>query len=143
MKQEPVEREHKAVELLEWRRNEVENREEEFVQPVHNNETLYTNILDALPINIFLEDRPGRRVYANKQAFESNYEEIAEQIRESDNPSYTLTGKKMIKELTSNEEYLLGFSIDITDRVKAEQQLHESEQTFRMVFDQATFYSNV
>ncbi|WP_416827975.1 diguanylate cyclase domain-containing protein [Ectobacillus polymachus] len=137
MKQEPVEREHKAEELLEWRRDEVENREKEFVQPVHNNETLYTNILDALPINIFLEDRQGRRVYANKQAYESNHEEIAEQIRESDNQSYAFTGKKMIKELSSNEEYLLRFSIDLTDRVKAEQQLCESEQTFRMFFDQA------
>jgi PAS domain S-box-containing protein len=54
--------------------------------------------------------------------------------------SYVFTGKKIIhneEESSSNENLLLGFSIDITARVQAEQQLRASEEKFRKLVDQA------
>jgi hypothetical protein len=48
--------------------------------------------------------------------------------------SYVFTGKKIIhseEESRSNENLLLGFSIDITARVQAEQQLRASEEKFK------------
>jgi two-component system sporulation sensor kinase A len=54
--------------------------------------------------------------------------------------SYVYTGKKIIHSeevSSSNDNLLLGFSIDITARVQAEQQLRVSEEKFRKLVDQA------
>jgi two-component system sporulation sensor kinase A len=54
--------------------------------------------------------------------------------------SYVFTGKKILhaeEESKSNESLLLGFSIDITARVQAEQKLKASEEKFKKLVDQA------
>jgi two-component system sporulation sensor kinase A len=54
--------------------------------------------------------------------------------------SYVFTGKKIIhaeEESKSNEDLLLGYSINITARVLAEQKLRASEEKFRKLVDQA------
>jgi two-component system sporulation sensor kinase A len=54
--------------------------------------------------------------------------------------SYVFTGKKIIhaeEESKSHESLLLGYSINITARVQAEQQLRASEEKFRMLVEQA------
>lgn len=151
-----------------------ENKHEEFLRKLKGNESLNLKILDALPINIFLEDREGRTIFANKQACKCNnakLEEligktvydffplyIANQMRTDDlevwqqkqlitkesivgfqgQESHMFTGKTVIPSDESNEEFLLGFGLDISDRVNAEKRLRDSEEKFRNLVIQAT-----
>ncbi|MBP3953593.1 EAL domain-containing protein [Bacillus suaedae] len=120
-------------------------------------ESLNVNILDALPINIFLEDQDGRTVFANKVTCESNGltldevvgktvfdifpNKIAKKVREHDlevwksnklitkeeitgfkgETCYMYTGKTIVQ--FGDESLLLGFALDITARVKAEEKI--------------------
>jgi diguanylate cyclase (GGDEF)-like protein/PAS domain S-box-containing protein len=153
--------------------SQSENKKDEFLNKLKNNKSLSLKILDALPINIFLEDREGRTLFANKQACKCNglsLEEligktvydffplyIANQNRANDlevwqrkelitneglvgfqgRESYMYTGKTIIRSDETCEEFLLGFGLDITDRVMAEKRLRESEEKFRNLIDQA------
>jgi diguanylate cyclase (GGDEF)-like protein/PAS domain S-box-containing protein len=161
------------IEKLRLRMKESENKKDEFLATLRSNESLNLKILDALPINIFLEDREGRTIFANKQACKRNGMEldelvgktvydffplyIANQMRTDDlevwqqkelitkesilgfqgDESFMYTGKTIIHSDESHEEFLLGFGLDITDRVKAEKQLRDSEEKFRNLVDQA------
>jgi diguanylate cyclase (GGDEF)-like protein/PAS domain S-box-containing protein len=136
-------------------------------------ESFGPTILDALPMNVFLEDSDGRTIFANKQAciangkaleelvgktvFDFFPKHIAENIRKIDlevwkerklitkevtvgfqgQESYMITGKTIIHVDESNQDFLLGFGLDITDRVVAEKMLKESEERFRNLIDQA------
>ncbi|KAB7707539.1 EAL domain-containing protein [Bacillus aerolatus] len=120
---------------------------------------LNIKILNALPVNIFLEDRDGRTVFANKLACEKNGKPldelvgktvfdffspaVAEEIRRHDletwehkqlkireavadfqgKPTHMLTGTTIIQ--AEEEEYLLGFSFDISERVEAEEKMEQ------------------
>jgi diguanylate cyclase (GGDEF)-like protein/PAS domain S-box-containing protein len=53
------------------------------------------------------------------------------------NEHHMIAGKTIIDIKDSNEEYLLGFGLDITDRVRTEILLRESEEKFRSVIEQA------
>ena len=55
-------------EKLLLRIGELEKREKELVEKLRLNESLHSKVLDALPINIFLEDRDGRTIFVNEQA---------------------------------------------------------------------------
>jgi diguanylate cyclase (GGDEF)-like protein/PAS domain S-box-containing protein len=164
-----------ALELdkLRLRMMDLDNKQDEYLEKLRCNESLNLKILDALPINIFLEDRQGRTIFANEQACKRNgmkLEElvgktvydffplyIANQMRTDDlevweqkdlvtreslvgfqgQESYMYTGKTIIHSDETNEEFLLGFGLDITDRVKAEKLLRDSEEKFRNLVDQA------
>jgi diguanylate cyclase (GGDEF)-like protein/PAS domain S-box-containing protein len=151
----------------------LRSKVEELENALHSYESLNHTILDALPINIFLEDPEGRTIFANKQACKLNSKSleelvgktvfdffpkhIAEKQREIDlkvwrerklstdevtvgflgNESYMFTGKTIIHVKESNQDFLLGFGLDITDRVMAEKLLKESEERFRNLIDQA------
>ncbi|MFV8826235.1 EAL domain-containing protein [Alkalihalobacterium sp. APHAB7] len=167
---------------LSRRIEELERREAELLLQLRTEEKLNAKILDALPINIFLEDYEGRTIFANKQACDCNgltseelvgktvfdffTKPIAKKIRQDDihvwkakqlftkevqtdflgQEGYVYTGKTIISiEDELKKEYLLGFALDITDRVKAEKRLKESEELFRKLVDQAAdsfFLSN-
>lgn len=175
MKQPFLNYEIHALELdkLQLNIENMESNQDEFLMKLRNNESLNLKILDALPINIFLEDREGRTIFANKQACKCNgmkLEElvgktvydffplyIANQMRTDDlevwqqkelitketlvgfqgQESFMYTGKTIIHSDESNEEFLLGFGLDINDRVKAEKMLRDSEEKFRNLVDQA------
>ncbi len=55
------------VQKLQLRIKELENRQEELLKKLRDNTSLHSKVLDALPINVFLEDREGRTVFANEQ----------------------------------------------------------------------------
>nr|WP_282434278.1 bifunctional diguanylate cyclase/phosphodiesterase [Bacillus sp. DNRA2] len=50
---------------------------------------------------------------------------------------HMFTGKTILHITESNQDFLLGFGLDITDRVEVEKQLIESEEKFRSVIEQA------
>ncbi|PLS08494.1 sensor domain-containing protein [Neobacillus cucumis] len=161
------------IEKLRSQIAELERQNQELSKQIRIKESLYLSILDALPINIFLEDPEGRTIYANKEACLSNGKslnevigltifdvfprEIAElnraydlevwekrQLITKEFPSgykgeehHMFSGKTIIHIEESNEEFLLGFGLDITDRVKAETRLKESEEKFRSLTEQA------
>jgi diguanylate cyclase (GGDEF)-like protein/PAS domain S-box-containing protein len=144
------------IEHLHLKIKELENREEELLKVLRMHEALHLEILNALPINIFLEDREGRTIFANenvcnmhsksaeelvgKTVFDFFPKAIAENQRAMDlevwkqrklvtkeskaqfagEEKCMLTGKTIIHLNESNNDYMLGFSLDITDRIKAE-----------------------
>lgn len=54
--------------ILHLRIKELENSEEDLLRVLRMHEALHLKILNALPINIFLEDREGRTIFANENA---------------------------------------------------------------------------
>ena len=56
------------LEKLRKRIEELEKREKQLIKRLRLNESLHLKILDALPINIFLEDPEGRTIFVNEQA---------------------------------------------------------------------------
>ncbi|MDM5328460.1 sensor domain-containing diguanylate cyclase [Neobacillus sp. CF12] len=56
------------LEKLKHRIAELENREKQLLKNLRLNISLHSKILDALPINIFLEDPEGRTIFVNNQA---------------------------------------------------------------------------
>lgn len=145
------------IERLQLKIAELENREKNLLKQLRLNSSLYSKILDELPINIFLENREGKTVLANehtcrghgkkledligKTVFDFFPENIAKTQRKIDlevwkqrklltnevkvnfqgKESFMLTGKTIIHLPESEEEYLLGFGIDITEKKKAEE----------------------
>ncbi|MCM3729242.1 EAL domain-containing protein [Neobacillus cucumis] len=152
---------------------ELERQNHELSKQIRVNESLYLSILDALPINIFLEDPEGRTIYANKEVCLSNGVsldkivgktifdyfplEIAKLNRAYDlevwkkrrlitrefpsgykgEEHHMFSGKTIIHIDESDEDFLLGFALEITDRVRAENRLKESEEKFRSLTEQA------
>ncbi|MFK2825694.1 EAL domain-containing protein [Bacillus sp. B190/17] len=122
---------------------------------------LNIEILNALPVHVFLEDRSGRTVFANRIACEKNGKTldeligktvfdffspaVAEKVRRHDVqtwqdkqlrmretivdfngvPTHMLAGTTIIQDEQTGEEYLLGFSFDISERVEAEEKLEK------------------
>jgi PAS domain S-box-containing protein len=54
--------------LLRRRVVELEERERQLLKSLRLNQSLHSKILDALPINVFLEDTEGVTIFANEQA---------------------------------------------------------------------------
>jgi diguanylate cyclase (GGDEF)-like protein/PAS domain S-box-containing protein len=147
------------IERLQLRIEKLENREQELLKELRLNSSLHSMVLDALPINVFLEDVEGRTIFANKQACELNGmnldelvgktifdffpESIADINRKIDlevwrkrslitteaiagfqgKEYFMYSGKTIIQVPESNEEFLLGFGLDITDLKKAEKRI--------------------
>lgn len=159
---------------LQARISMLENRNEELSKKLRINQSLYLSVLDSLPMNIFLEDREGHTIFANKQAciahgtrledligktvFDFFPPSIAEINRAYDlevwsqrklvskemlagfqgKEHHMYSGKTIIHLDESKEDFLLGFGLDISDRVAAEERLRESEEKFRSVIEQAS-----
>jgi diguanylate cyclase (GGDEF)-like protein/PAS domain S-box-containing protein len=152
---------------------ELDRKNKELSKQIRINESLYRNVLDALPMNIFLENPEGQTIFANKQACQVNGrnldelygktvfdffpQAIAQANRDFDlevwkqrrlitkeilagfkgKEHHMYTGKTIIHINESGDDFLLGFALDITDRVKTEELLRESEEKFRSVIEQA------
>lgn len=147
------------VEKLRRRVEELEAREELLLKSLRRNKSLHSKILNALPINIFLEDLDGRTMFVNEQVckahgvaaenlegktvFDFFPKTIAARLREIDlevwekrilktnevvtefqgKKGHMLTGKTIIHLEESNQDYLLGFGLDITDLKNAEEKI--------------------
>ncbi|WHY01896.1 GGDEF domain-containing protein [Neobacillus sp. DY30] len=147
------------VERLRRRVEELEYREKQLLKSLRMNKSLHSKILDALPINIFLEDPEGKTIFVNEQACKAHGVDgeqlvgktvfdffpkiIAVKQREIDlevwekrtlqtnevvmefqgKEGYMLTGKTIIHLEESNQDFLLGFGLDITDLKKAEEKI--------------------
>jgi diguanylate cyclase (GGDEF)-like protein/PAS domain S-box-containing protein len=68
------------IESLQLRIVELENREKELLKQLQLNSSLHSMVLDALPINVFLEDHEGRTTFANKQACQANGKKLEELV---------------------------------------------------------------
>jgi diguanylate cyclase (GGDEF)-like protein/PAS domain S-box-containing protein len=148
-----------GVKAMRTKIKELEAKEQTLVKTILINESLNAKILDALPINIFLEDEAGHTIFANEQTCKSHgttlpelvgktvYDffpkEIAERNRKDDliiwkerklvtkegtagfkgQEYHMFTGKTIIHSEELNEDFMLGFGLDITARVNAEQQI--------------------
>jgi len=169
----PTDKQAKEIENLYAQITELERKNKELAKQIQVNESLYRNVLDALPMNIYLENREGQTIFANKQACQMNgrnledlygktvfdlfSQPIAQTNRHFDlevwkrrqlitnellasfkgENHHMYTGKTIIHIDESGDDYLLGFGLDITDRVKTEELLRESEEKFRSVIEQA------
>jgi diguanylate cyclase (GGDEF)-like protein/PAS domain S-box-containing protein len=147
------------LEKLRRRVEELEVREKQLLKSLRMNKSLHSKILDALPINIFLEDPEGRTMFVNEQACKAHGVEaeelvgktvfdffpttIAARQREIDlevwekhtlqtnevvtefqgEKFHMLTGKTIIHLEESNQDYLLGFGLDITELKNAEEKI--------------------
>jgi diguanylate cyclase (GGDEF)-like protein/PAS domain S-box-containing protein len=147
------------VEQLRRRVEELEAREKQLLKSLRRNISLHSKILNALPINIFLEDPEGRTMFVNEQVckahgvaaeylvgktvFDFFPATIAARLREIDlevwekrilktnevatefqgKKGHMLTGKTIIHLEESNQDYLLGFGLDITDLKNAEEKI--------------------
>lgn len=148
-------------EIVKLRRRveELEASEKLLLKSLRMNKSLHSKILNALPINIFLEDPEGRTMFVNQQVckahgvdaeklvgktvFDFFPKHIAGRLREIDlevwekgtlqtnevttefqgKKSHMLTGKTIIHLEESNQNYLLGFGLDITDLKNAEEKI--------------------
>lgn len=162
-----------TTELLRSQIEGLKQQNIELEKQIRIKESLYLSVLDALPINIFLEDPEGRTIFANqnvcevhglkpeeligKTVFDFFPQQIAEINRAYDlevwkqrglitkevpaefrgETHHMFTGKTILQINESNQDYLLGFGLDITDRVKVEKKLKDSEEKFRTVIEQA------
>ncbi|MEH7113714.1 GGDEF domain-containing protein [Neobacillus niacini] len=147
------------IEKLRIRVKELEEREKQLFERLRHNESLHSKVLDALPMNVFLEDPEGVTIFVNKQVckehgvkmedivgktvFDFFPEPIAERQREIDlevwkkrqlqtnevetvfqgKKIHMLTGKTIIHLEESQNDYLLGFGLDITDLKNAEEKI--------------------
>ncbi|WP_147534623.1 sensor domain-containing protein [Bacillus marasmi] len=161
------------IELLRSQIERLKQKNLELEKQIRIKESLYLSVLDALPINIFLEDPEGRTIFANRNAceihglktddligktvFDFFPQHIAEINRAYDmevwkqrklitkevpagfkgETHHMFTGKTILHINESNQDFLLGFGLDITDRVRVEDKLKESEEKFRNVIEQA------
>jgi diguanylate cyclase (GGDEF)-like protein/PAS domain S-box-containing protein len=150
---------NKSIETLQLRIVELENSEKELLIQLQQNSSLQSMVLDALPINVFLEDPAGRTLFANKQTCLTNGKQLEELVgktvfdffpehiakinREIDlevwrsrslvttevmvgfqgRESYMFSGKTIIHPPESNEGFLLGFGLDITELKNAEEKI--------------------
>lgn len=102
-----------------------------------NNQVERHEIIGNTIFDLFPEEVANRIRKSDLEVWHTKKYLVEEkQVGTDDQPVYKLAGKKIFN-ADSPEEYLLGFVFDITDRVKAEQQLRESEEKFRMVLEQA------
>jgi hypothetical protein len=138
---------------------------------IHAQKILLNNILNTLPINVYIKDTSGRYVFINyhfsmslgrqpvevlgKTDFDildaqtaSRWAEEDHQVWQSrkltvqeDKVTYNgkvahlLSGKTIIQPNTIDTPLLLGYSLDITDRAKAEEELRVQESFIRQVLD--------
>ncbi|MGJ7910167.1 diguanylate cyclase domain-containing protein [Neobacillus sp. LXY-1] len=61
-----------SIESLKLKIAEMEKKEKDLLKMLQLNSSLYLKVLDALPINVFLEEPDGRTIFANKQACDLN-----------------------------------------------------------------------
>ena len=163
----------KEIKELRSQITQLKSKNDDLSKQIRVNESLYLGVLDALPINIFLEDPKGYTIFANKEACQANGINLENLIGKTVfdffpppiakmNRAYDLevwakrdlitreilagfkgqehhmfTGKTIIHIDESNEDFLLGFALDITDRVRAEELLRENEEKYRSVIEQA------
>jgi PAS domain S-box-containing protein len=138
---------------------------------VKRQKSLIDQVLDALPVNIFLKDRNGRFVLINEETartfglpkekvvgkteFDVQPLEVAAKLRKFDDDVRTtvgvvkreerlisegqerfmLSGKTMIAPAGGGELLLLGFSLDITEQKRAEDELRRQQKFIRNVLD--------
>lgn len=114
------------LEKLRGKVKELEDREKQLIKSLRLNQSLHSKILDALPINVFLEDSEGRTIFANKQTctahgvkaeelvgktvFDFFPKEIAEKQREIDLEVWknrTLQTNEVAMEFQGNKGYML------------------------------------
>jgi PAS domain S-box-containing protein len=126
-------------------------------------QAFHNNILDNLPINIFLKDKLGKYLFVNKHAltktkinpldiigkdaFEFYPQEFAttisrtdketwenksfyseEKVQSEEGEMHLMLGKKIISIDELKEPVLLGYTVDITERIKVEQELIKEKQ---------------
>ncbi|MBS4212304.1 GGDEF domain-containing protein [Neobacillus rhizophilus] len=64
--------EHENIESLKKKITDLEKREKELLKKLDYHTSLRAMVLDALPINVFLEEPDGKTIFANKQACQMN-----------------------------------------------------------------------
>ncbi|MFA7243300.1 MAG: PAS domain S-box protein [Sulfuricellaceae bacterium] len=133
--------------------------------------SLFSQVLDALPVNVFLKDKDFRFVLINEESArtlgiakeaavgKTNFDvfafEVAARLLEYDKQVFAVerlvtreecvvingqeitlfAGKKIIRLPGSSEPMLLGFSVDIGERKKAERELEQQQRFVRQVID--------
>ena len=131
---------------------------------------LYTNLLNNLPISIFLKDETGRYIFVNKDTLnhlkisedeiigrkdiDIYPKELAEKYTYSDKRAledglYTFEleqdtpwgvenifgGKILLKVPERNTKLIIGFSVDITERVKTQRELNEKSDLIDQILN--------
>ncbi len=146
-----------TIDRLQRKIKKLKSREKQLLKLLRTHEALHLDVLDALPMNIFLEDPEGRTIFANEQACKMNGmkleeligktvfdffpPEIAKETREIDLQVWKqrelltrevkvqfqgeegcfLTGRRIIHVNETNKDFMLGFGLNITDRIRAEE----------------------
>lgn len=142
-----------------------------YEKEIHAQKILLNNILNTLPVNVYIKDSSGRYVFINshystslnmqsvevlgKTDFDildfntaSRWAEEDDQVWESrkltvkedkvtynGKVSHLLSGKTIVQANDIDTPLLLGYSLDITDRANAEEELRSQEMFIRQVLD--------
>jgi len=164
----------RTLNMINYQAHQIKSHKKAELEVI-NQKNFMNEILDYLPINIFIKDKDGKYIYINKNAEQSTGvklkealgktvyhlypEETARMLEEDDHEvikskksilteheimirgrkRHVFTGKKVVT-TSSENELLIGFSIDITQNIQASKTIDDQKKFYQQIFNTVPNY---